>query len=162
MMELQDIVASLTNNDGTCRDVSFDGPSWEGVVRLIEDLEPCFHDCSVTDDEGQVFPSLSAASTAWAGHDGGSVFAVLGRGTGFLKRLQVFISTNDGSSPFVELTFFPEDVEHRDHLKRDFIEWVDKMRCLSGARRCYARHENASWQMADVSPESGVFLVCDE
>ena len=61
----------------------------------------------------------------------------------------------------LELTFFPGDVARTPSLRRDFIEWANQMqRCLR-ARRYHARYENASWELGDTGPDSGVFLVSD-
>jgi hypothetical protein len=81
---------------------------------------------------------------------------------GPLQNLQVFICSEEDGSPFVELTFFPDDVESGPFLRRDFIAWARQMQTHLGARRYYARYENASWRLGDTGPQSGVFLVSDD
>jgi hypothetical protein len=76
-----------------------------------------------------------------------------------VKNLQVFVGSEEDGSPFVELTFSPEDVEPTTVLREEFIAWAQQMREQLGARRYYARYGDASWQFGDTGPQSGVFLV---
>lgn len=52
MRELHDIVASLLDRDGSCRDLNFETPTWTGVRDLIGSLESPFGEVSGTDQEG--------------------------------------------------------------------------------------------------------------
>jgi hypothetical protein len=110
-----------------------------------------FQNCSASDQEGREFTRPLAASVSKSARDGGFIHLVFGRGPGIIKRLQVFVSGNNDGSPFVELTFFPDDVELTQELRRDFIEWANAMQRHFRARRYFARHENASWQFGDIS-----------
>jgi hypothetical protein len=67
----------------------------------------------------------------------------------------------ESEAPFVELTFFPEDVVRTPELGKDFVEWADGIRAQLRARRMFARYENASWALGDVRAGSGVFLVSE-
>jgi hypothetical protein len=162
MRELIDIVTSLLDVDGACRDVTFEGSSWNGVADLIRCLQASYPDCSASAQEVRALTGPLAASLSRAIRDKGCVLIEFRRGPGIIKRLQVFVSGEADGSPFVELTFFPEDVKPTQELRCDFIEWADTMQRHLRARCYYARYENASWQLGDISSTGGVFFVSDE
>ena len=83
-------------------------------------------------------------------------------GAGPITNLQAFVCSAEDGSPFVELTFFPEDVRQTPSLRSEFIAWADNLKSRLRARRYYARYENASWRFGDIGANSGVFLVSDD
>ena len=152
-------LASLLDVDGSCRDVTFEAPTWTGVQQLLSELQESFETVTATGSDGRtVLGPLSTDVVAMAQRRG-SVRIVLNNGRGPVRHLQAFVSSDDGESPFVELTFFPDDLKRAESLGRDFIAWVSSMQVLLQARRYYVRYENASWQFGDIGPQSGVFLV---
>lgn len=161
-LDLNDIQEALLDEDGTLRDVNFDGSNWEGVSRLIGILLKSFNECTATDSEGREGFDLKLESSLEVAQDGGYLHLVFKNGSGFTSHLQVFITREDDGSPFVELTFSPNDVERTQNLATDFLEWANEMRKHLGARRYFARYENASWRIGDTSHGSGVFFVSDE
>lgn len=161
VMEPQDIVTSLLDKDGSCRDVNFEGPTWVGVENMLTSLESDFGAGSGTDLEGEpLLTPLQASALAAARR--GYAHLVLTEGIGILSNLQVLISRENDGSPFVELTFFPDDVRQTSSLRDEFVTWANTLQLRLGARRYYARYENASWHFGDISAESGVFLVSDD
>ena len=80
-------------------------------------------------------------------------------GSQFVRDLQIFLFREADGTPFVELTFFPEDVAKTGDVRTTFLQWLEALRDMLGAHRCYARYENASWTFGDVAQGSGVFLV---
>lgn len=104
---------------------------------------------------------VNPGSVSTAARESGSVHVVFGEGSGLIKRLQVFVVREAGGSPFVELTFFPDDVERAENLRANFLNWANDLRACLKARRYYARYENASWRFGDIGAGSGVFLVSD-
>jgi len=44
---------------------------------------------------------------------------IFNAGVGLIRNLQVFICSEEDGSPFVELTFFPDDVEPGPFLRRN-------------------------------------------
>jgi hypothetical protein len=160
--ELHDIVTSLLDKDGSCRDLNFQSPTWAGVEDLIGSLEGSFESVSGTDHQGRAITGSLPVSVLAAAQNGGHAHLVLEGGRGPIKNMQLFVSSEEDRVPFVEVTFFPADVEPATSLRHDFIKWADLIRTLIRARRYYARYENASWQFGDTGPLSGVFLVSDE
>ena len=152
-----DLVSCLLDDDGSCRDLNFEAPSWKGVQRTLQSLGRMFADGSVSDHEGRNPPEPYPISLASIPRDGGS--AVLQEGSGPLSRLQVFVAAENDGSPFIELTFFPEDVAQTQDLRGEFMRWADGLRTELEARRLYVRYENASWELGDVGSSSGVFFV---
>jgi hypothetical protein len=69
-MELYDIVTSLLDKDGSCRNVNFEAPTWVGVGDLLTSLESDFGAGSGTDQEGEPLPSPLQASALAAAQRG--------------------------------------------------------------------------------------------
>lgn len=161
MKELHDIATSLLDADGSCRDINFEAPTWEGVEDLMGSLVGSYKNASATDREGRTIATLPRALLE-AARDSGSVHLILKEGDGPIKFLQVFVFSEEDGAPFVELTFFPADIERTPTLRDEFIEWAEAARARLGALRYYARYENASWEFGDTGANSGVFLVSDE
>ena len=159
MMELHDVAAALLDDDGSCRDVNFENPTWDGVATLFENLLQHFHVASAGDHEGREIPEPIPSSVVALAQTGGFAQVFFSDGTGLVTRFQVFVSSEEDGSPFVEITFFPQDLDRDQDVKRVFVEWTDELQALLRARRYYARYENASWKFGDLSPTGGVFLV---
>lgn len=161
MRELQDVAASLLDVDGFCRDLNFERPTWAGVGDLIGYLDNSFQDVSATDLNGDVLAEVNPESVLSAARESGSAHVILDGGSSLVKHLQIFVVREADGSPFVELTFFPDDLKATQDIRTDFLNWADNLRACLKARRYYARYENASWRFGDVSEDSGVFLVSD-
>jgi hypothetical protein len=160
--EFSDIVTSLLDRDGACRDLNFEGPTWAGVRDLLDSLESAFEEVSGADQDGNVLTAPFRESVLAVAENRGYLHLIFNARAGLIRNLQVFICSEEYGSPFVELTFFPDDVEPGPFLRRNFIEWAQQMQMRLGARRYYARYENASWQFGDTGAQSGVFLVSDD
>lgn len=161
MKELHDVASALLDVDGFCRDLNFERPTWAGVGALTGRLQESFKEISATDLQGHEIADVSPESVSYAARDSGSVRLLFGGGTGLIRHLQLFIVREAGGSPFVELTFFPDDVRPAEDLRTEFLSWANDLRACLRARRYYARYENASWRFGDIGDGSGVFLVSD-
>ena len=160
MDELHDLVESLTiHDDGSCRDVNFLCPTWEGVDRFVASIDASFVRSSAVNGEGRTIEGRISTLVA---SGKGTAHLVFESGTGVLRRIQVFVYCEDDGSPFIELTFFPEDVVQSPALQRDFTEWAQGACRQLQARRLFVRYENASWTFGDTGSNSGVFLVFGE
>jgi hypothetical protein len=161
--EILDIVTSLLDRDGSCRDLNFEAPTWKGVEELLASLESTYAEVSGTDQEGKDLTPPYGESAIAEAQQGGYIHFSLHRGAaGLIKDLQVFICSEEDGSPFVELTFFPEDVGQTTSLRSNFIAWAQQQQALLEAKRYYARYENASWHFGDIGAQSSVFLVSDD
>jgi hypothetical protein len=160
MNEIHDIVASVLDRDGSCRDLNFDAPTWEGVRVLLEYVLQRFPKHTATDAEGAMPVDRSAAGLVTLVRTSGALHLVLQESESeIVRHLQVFVFREEDGQPFVELTFFPQDVAEVANLRDDFLQWLHALRGMLEARRCYARYENASWTFGDTAPNSGVFAV---
>ena len=160
MKELHDLVESLTcYHEGSCRDVNFLDPTWEGVDRFVASIDDSFERSLARDIKGRAFEGQ--VSTLLASGEG-TAYLVFKSGTGVLRQLQVFVACEDDGLPFIELTFFPESVVQSPALKQVFTEWVKGACRLLQASQLFVRFENASWTLGDTGRHSGVFLVSGE
>ena len=161
MKEIYDIATSLLNQDGSCRDLNFERPTWDGVALMVGTLPNAFSDCEATDHDGYTLSNPSAEDIQAMITSGGYAHLVLNGGTQLFKHLQVFVSEEDDGCPFVELTFIPQDVKKSESLREEFLAWACEICKQLQASRYYARYENASWKFGDAEEASGVFLVLD-
>jgi hypothetical protein len=139
--------------------VNFEAPTWAGVKGLLGSLESSFREVSGTDPDGRAIGDPIPEGAVHAARNRGYAHLVFNKDAGFLKSLQVFVGSEDDGLPFVELTFFPDDVEPIRSLRSEFVAWAQQMQTRLGARQYYARYENASWRFGDTGAQSGVFLV---
>ena len=156
--ELSDIVTSLLDRDGSCRDLNFGGAEIRGGVKdLLVSLESAFGEISGTDQEGNDLPGPLGDSVLAVEENRGQVRLIFNAGVGLIRNLQVFICSEEDGSPFVELTFFPDDVKPGPFLRRNFIALAQQMQTHLRARRYYARYENASCDLAIPEPNPVCF-----
>ena len=158
MRIFHDVRESLLETYGACIDVTLVEPKWEGVQTLLDDLWASYSTISATNAYYEYVDSPEPSSVmAWA-KETPHLHVVLEGGIGLIKRLQVFLSP-ELEGPFVELTFFPEDIDQPPDLAEAFVAWADAKCALAGASSYFARQENASWKFGDVGLNSGVFLA---
>jgi hypothetical protein len=159
MEEFHDISRSVLDDDGSCRDLNFDCPTWAGLGKAFEYLLKAFGVVSATSGEGVEIQDPKPDRLVEIAAGGGTLHVLLNGGQGLFRNMQVFACKDEDGSPFVELTFFPSDVQRPPSLRDDFVQWVQMFRDLLAASRAYARYENASWKQGDAGPSSGVFLA---
>jgi hypothetical protein len=162
MIKLFDVEESLLDWDGTARDVNFEAPTWTGVGNLLARLERSYRLSRIEDHEGKEVASPLPASVVATAKNGGYIHLVFRDGPAPIKHLQVWVEQHDNGSPFVELTFWPDDLEPSESLGQDFITWAESMRKLLQARRFFARYDSQGWELGDIRPNEGVFFVSGE
>ena len=160
----EDIEACLLERDGSARDMNFESPTWPGVWDALRELRAEFSTARVgltSDDADSVLADDIEAALQRVQARGGAVQILLAGGHQLVSHLQVFVTDEAGPSPFVELTFFPQDVLQRAGLEERFVTWLRGMQRTLGATRAYARYENAAWTFGDVAFGSGVFFASE-
>jgi hypothetical protein len=162
MSHLPDLVESLLDDDGSCRDLNFESPTWPGVEALLAAFEVTCGAASGCDQQGESLDGPLAEAAVAAARGGRHVSLDFGDCSGPIKNLQAFVCAEKNGAPFVEITFFPTDVVRSETLRSDFIAWAAKLQSLLEARRIYARYENVSWRLGDTQPGAGVFWVGEE
>jgi len=144
--------------------LNFDRPTWHGLWALLKVFRSTFGRVSIGSE------SYERADTDASDVDdavrrvqerGGFVQLVFGEGTDLLKQLQVFVSNDESPTPFIEITFFPDDWAVLSPVADRFSAWARNLRRVLEAARVYARYENSSWAQGDVGPTSGVFFAAD-
>jgi hypothetical protein len=161
--ERDEIVAALTERDGSCRDVNFIGATWDGVRRLVSAATADFDNVSV----GMTSHDTNESSVTGIGtvldlvqSAGGCAQLLLNDGRGFVSHLQIFVSSERGDvNPDLELTFFPQDVCSTPDVISAFLTWAEHLQALAQATGYYARYENASWRFGETGLGTGVFLA---
>ena len=151
--------ALLEHDDGSCRDVNFLEPTWDGVTTLIKRFEQVFGERTASDGEGNPLTEPHWQHLIASVLKTGYVHMVYRNSAETLTNVQAYVTSEDNGSPFIELTFFPEDLAQARNLGRDFIAWIDGAQTTLQARHYYCRFENASWSFGDVSRYSGVFFA---
>jgi len=154
----RDVEACLLDEDGSARDLNFESPTWSGIEKLIRDLQDDFSEVEVHDDGGNKVPAVDVAAALRRIRDqDGYVHMSLRGGRALVSHLQLFVGYTDSPFPFVELTFFPDDVVRSVSLEAQFLAWLEQIQRTLQAKRAYARYENATWKLGEVGARSGVF-----
>ncbi|MBK8208501.1 MAG: hypothetical protein IPK87_17185 [Planctomycetes bacterium] len=151
-----EIEMSLRDNDGSCRDINFLAPSWDGLAELLTELTQTFAVSSAEDHNGSVIAQVQSEALVGAAR-AGHVRMLLKSGNSLFKTLQVYSGAGRDGTPFIEMSFFPEDLIPTADLAPIFVQWVESMRTRVHASEYYVRYENASWRLGDIGPRSGVF-----
>lgn len=153
----------ITDKDGSCRDINFDGANWTGVESFIEKIADLYSSlkCQVwqfNEEANEVGCKdmlknlkMSGASAQIYAEDISNI----------LQQLQIFIFTEDNNQPFLELTFFPQDVNLEPGNIDAFINLVQDWNDILKATKFFVRYENASWKFGDESKYSGVIYTSD-
>ncbi|NSX53260.1 hypothetical protein [Parasulfitobacter algicola] len=162
MDRLSEIETSiLDDDDGSCRDVNFLQPTWDGVEEFIKRSEKLFREYSSADGEGNSLLEPYWKSVKASVQKTGYVHLSYANSFEIINNVQIFVCSEDDGSPFIELTFFPEDVAVVSNLETVFIGWVGAAKFTLQASEYFCRYENASWTIGDISPGSGVFLASE-
>ncbi len=150
--------AALTDRDGSARDLNFVRPSWQGIATWFDHLSEDFGQIVGFQTDGQAFACTGLSDLHSRLENQNSVQLFCSEGMGLLSQLQVFLLAEPDKTPFIEVTFFPEDIRASTDLEPAFTSWARSLTQLFGASAYFCRLENASWTFGDVGPNSGVIL----
>ena len=159
--ELQLFESNLLDEDGTCRDLNFEGGDREDLARLVDLLLASFDLLESKDLEGEPLAEPLGKSLVAAVAAGSSAHLVFHRGRDFLSRVQLSADGDEPASPGVEITFFPDELVPRDNLGRDFLAWARDLARALGARRFFVRYEDGSWRLKDPSTHGSAFWISE-
>jgi hypothetical protein len=157
--EVGDLERSVCDEDGSARDVNFDGIDWAGVRGVLEVCASTFGKGQVSDLEGSHIDCPYPENLYELAVRGG--IGILEDGHEPIAWLRVLVFVESSGEPFVELTFFPRDVQSVEGLRARFVAWLSNISERSRCPRAYVRYENAAWRFGDMGPRSGVFLVLE-
>jgi hypothetical protein len=154
---------ALLDVDGSCRDITYDGASWDGIGKLLLHLRKHYSKM-----KGSRSPLGEDVTSALLADEMPSVLPkepdtfcllVAEDSSAMISHLQIFVAREKDDSPFIEMTFFPQDLRASDDLVQRFRDLADNWAQLLDASKYYVRYENASWKFGDCSFGSGVVFV---
>ena len=154
-----EIAEQIIDIDGSCRDVNFPDVSQSQAYAVVSHFQSICALKTATDSEGndlnaqQMEERLSLSSS--------ETIVSHWISKGLISQVQLFLSWESNSKIFIEITFFPNDVE-RDHFNLHlFFEWLAPILDALETNEYYVRYENASWKYGDISQHSGVIISND-
>ncbi len=110
-----------------------------------------------TDGNGEPI-SFNSGLFADAGESTSLARAVLQNVAGLFSHFQCFMHV-DSDGPFLELTFFPDDVlRDRDPLQ-SVVHFLRDLCSDTSVTQYFVRYENASWTFGDTTSMSGVIFT---
>ncbi len=78
---------------------------------------------------------------------------------GLISQIQLFFSWHNTSKIFIELTFFPQDVDNKLYSLESFNDWLKPLLLALNTSIYYVRYENVSWEFGDTREGSGVIFT---
>jgi len=81
---------------------------------------------------------------------------------GLISQIQIFLGWVKNDEIFIELTFFPNDVNKKAYSLEAFKHWLKPFLVALNTGTYFVRYENASWKYGDTSKESGVIFTNKE
>lgn len=162
MISVQQIQARLLDQDGGCRDINFENPTWDGATNLIRWFLQNYTLISATTGQGTDIKADLANSQAYTLSVSAEEYIhLVGENSKeLISDLQIFISNpqnGENGAPFVELTFFP-DALSETFSGSGFVHFVEEMKQRLQASRYYVRYENASWRFGSSGLGTGVIF----
>lgn len=162
MSGFEDVENALLDHDGGCRDVNFDSPTWDGVAQFLKNLERQFEAQSAFDGAGNSLkePVWETATSSARGDR--EIILEYGGGAEIITSMRIFIFCEEDGSPFIEISFFPDEVLQLVDLGEKFIAWIGEVQKHLRACGYYCRYESVSWRFGDTGPGSGVFFFASD
>lgn len=156
----EDLAAQLLDCDGSCRDINFDRLDWHGAVAMVESLLSESSNPTATDGDGRSLDmaDIGAAGICRCAQNTSSCHLMLTDVAQLFHSLQVFVCPDDDGSPFVELSFFPDDVLPT-FTSQTLIDKVIQLATVGHANDFFVRYENASWEFGTTGEGTGVITT---
>jgi hypothetical protein len=154
-MLFQEVEDILLEFDGFCRDINFEHPTLEGIETFLTWFCQHYNIMLAYDTEGidvrsRIIECLQVQN--------GYIHAVGESSSEVVTRLQVFVSRASDYEPFVELTFFPDELSRMFSIIRLTLT-VETWREMLQSDRVYIRPENASWDFPEKPFHSGILFM---
>jgi hypothetical protein len=152
-----DIEEQVIDIDGSCRDVNFPDIDRPEAIALVSQAQTNCELKNATDSEGtgiSVTEIIARLSSSEA-----ETIVSYWTCQGLISHVQLFFSWGKGSKVFVELTFFPQDVDKKAYSLKEFLKWLKPFLVLLNTSTYFVRYENASWKYGDTSEDSGVIFT---
>ena len=153
----------ITDKDGSCRDINFDGVKWSGVEAYINKVSGLYSSlkCQAWEPEGEAIEVDSKEIVKRLKIPKTSAQIYSEDINNIIKQLQIYLFTEENGQPFIELTFFPEDINIELKDIDLFIKLIKDWNDTLAANKYYVRYENASWEFGDISKYSGIIYTSE-
>ncbi len=142
--------------DGSCRDVNFPDVDIMQAIALLNHVLGFCELNSASDSEGNKL-SAEEISNQLSKSDAETIVSYW-KCQGLISQVQLFLSWNNKSKIFIELTFFPQDVDKEAYSLEKFKEWLKPFLVALNTKTYFVRYENASWLYGDTNEFSGVIF----
>nr|CAP48471.1 putative integron gene cassette protein [uncultured bacterium] len=148
----------LLHQDGSSRDITFTPTSLNRVKDFLRFLQTTYWIVQSHDINGNsvVDVLVEQEFEAVFSDEKGFIHTLWKANDYLLPQIQSFIDWSKDDGYEVELSFFPQDVNHKRFEIIQFIELVEEMRIVLQCDNYYVRYENASWTWYD---ESGLGVI---
>lgn len=150
------IEEQLLDVDGSCRDINFPDTDYSKAIALLKlivsfsDLESAF------DKEGQEL-SIEGIERNLLSIRQDAIISCW-KCKGIISHIQLFFSWIKRAEVFVELTFFPDDVDKINFSIHKFLNWLRPILLALDTDEYFVRYENVSWKYGDTSEYAGVIF----
>jgi hypothetical protein len=157
--QMESYSESLLDTDGSCRDINFGGLSWSGAAAILDWLITrslsVLVDCQ---DDNPVESSVTGELLCKTAGRLGFCRLVLKDTDSLFSHLQTYLGADNGT-PFLEVSFFPDDLILDRYSIDRFVGFLDNLAEIGGATQYFVRYENVSWRFGDTSENSGVIFT---
>lgn len=152
----QSIRDALLDSDGACRDFNLtESISHEACLELIKLICMNWRVTSSHTSEGDTIPFDAIADYLSGGS--GAIQLIFSSRTQLPSHLQLYLYFSD-SHYFIELTFFPEDLNAPHFDLDDFLAFLSNIVKVTNSNQYYLRYENAAWRHGSDDKHNSVIF----
>ncbi|MCW9027130.1 MAG: hypothetical protein OQJ77_07410 [Thiovulaceae bacterium] len=156
MRKYMEIEKQVIDIDGSCRDINFPDVGKSEAISLLNLLKMSCELKSANDSEGAEISSKELMEHVSSSDK--ETISSYWLCQGLVSQVQVFLSWTNDSKIFIEITFFPQDVDSKTYTLEAFLEWLKPFLVSLNTSDYFVRYENASWNYGDTSEKSGVIF----
>jgi hypothetical protein len=156
-----EIEKQIIDQDGSVRDINIDNIDVSKACALAEHLYKNYSLSSAFTGDGRDVLSLIASPSLRSAifeKEKSNVDLFWQNPENLIRDLKLFFEWNKRGDIFVELTFFPEEIDTETFNLDLFMGFLKPIIKISDTQQFYVRYENASWEYGDVSQYSGVIF----
>ena len=147
----------LDPDSGSARDINFAGLTLPDVLIVVRRVLAFTNDGSACNGDG-VELSLDTQIVYNATLATAHTQLCLSSDSTPFRHFQPFSCIHD-DAPFVELTFLPDDIVDRADPLTSVVRFVNGLCVGTSVSDYFVRYENASWDLGDTGPTSGVIFT---
>ncbi len=141
-------INEILNEDGSCRDINFDKEvSHKNLLHLIVFLNQHWDFKSATgfDEKLEILNLIDEELPE-------SFQAFWTKGN-MIKEMQLYAFKEKTGNYFLELTFFPQDVNKTELTVKTLTDFLTNLQRTTHSEKIFLRYENASWKYGEITPD---------